>query len=328
MRIAESGRFAHLAGSRAARRYAEHNLVSVHGRVARLRAIARGTQLRATERALHEADEAIRLACAHPATRHADWLLLRDYDGNGRGRSVLFFFLDDGMRPSVVIKMRHVAGRGESLVREAEVLRGLTHVPMLPRVHDYGVHSDHEMLVLSGLPGRPLSLLMQRSLRPRAAHAPHLASAGAWLGLLHSETRNGEAVAVHGDFWPRNILFSGTDVSGVVDWEHGAARGAPWKDLFTLPLLFATAAPAWRTRDVCGSFRAGFLEEGSVAVAVRGYFDAYASVTGVTVPALREPFETYLHDHERKEETGWATRYPWAAMRAAMRAASRSVFSG
>jgi Phosphotransferase enzyme family len=45
--------------------------------------------------------------------------------------------------------------------------------------------------------------------------------------------------AVHGDFWPGNILLTGERVSGVVDWEAGALSGEPVRDLVRFALMYA-----------------------------------------------------------------------------------------
>lgn len=308
MRIVEAGRFLLPHGAHASRRYAERNLLSIHGRAARLRAIVRGARLHATERKEAEADEALRAALQLPAARDADWLMVRDYGGSGRGRSVLFFFRDDSDVPQSVVKVRRLDGEGRSLAHESSVLnaiRPLLPAPLrdtVPEVRDLAVTAHHELLVLSGLPGQPLWLSMQRSLRPRIAHATHLVEAGKWLASLRAA-----APVVHGDFWPRNVLFRGTMLTGVVDWEHGAASGEPWDDLFTLPFLFATAAPAWGRVDKLEAFRRAFLGGDR---AMRAYFEASG------LENLRDRFDEYL---ARKEEHG---------CRELLRQASRSVFSG
>lgn len=44
---------------------------------------------------------------------------------------------------------------------------------------------------------------------------------------------------VHGDFWFGNILVDRGGVSGVVDWESGAAEGAPTRDLVRFAHMYA-----------------------------------------------------------------------------------------
>jgi len=45
--------------------------------------------------------------------------------------------------------------------------------------------------------------------------------------------------AVHGDLWLGNVFLHGRDVSGVVDWEDGAAAGEPVRDLVRFALMYA-----------------------------------------------------------------------------------------
>lgn len=45
--------------------------------------------------------------------------------------------------------------------------------------------------------------------------------------------------AVHGDFWFGNLLVTASGISGVVDWESGALRGSPLRDLARFPLSYA-----------------------------------------------------------------------------------------
>ena len=85
------------------------------------------------------------------------------------------------------------------------------------------------------------------------------------------------ATVVHGDFWFGNILTSGDEVSGVVDWEHGTESGEPTRDVVRFALSYAlyldrhTAAgrrvaghPGLR----CGAWGAGVV----YAVEGRGWF--------------------------------------------------------
>jgi aminoglycoside phosphotransferase (APT) family kinase protein len=45
--------------------------------------------------------------------------------------------------------------------------------------------------------------------------------------------------AVHGDLWCGNLLVAGGAISGVVDWEAGAERGEPLRDLVRFALAYA-----------------------------------------------------------------------------------------
>ncbi|MGH7760787.1 MAG: aminoglycoside phosphotransferase family protein [Candidatus Dormibacteraceae bacterium] len=45
--------------------------------------------------------------------------------------------------------------------------------------------------------------------------------------------------AVHGDFWFGNLLLTGDEISGVVDWEAGDMAGEPLRDLVRFALTYA-----------------------------------------------------------------------------------------
>jgi aminoglycoside phosphotransferase (APT) family kinase protein len=45
--------------------------------------------------------------------------------------------------------------------------------------------------------------------------------------------------AVHGDLWLGNVLLADGRVAGVVDWEDGAVRGEPVRDLVRFALMYA-----------------------------------------------------------------------------------------
>ena len=45
--------------------------------------------------------------------------------------------------------------------------------------------------------------------------------------------------AVHGDFWFGNLLVDGDEISGVTDWECGAACGEPLRDVVRFALTYA-----------------------------------------------------------------------------------------
>lgn len=47
------------------------------------------------------------------------------------------------------------------------------------------------------------------------------------------------SVAVHGDFWPGNLLVGDGGLSGVVDWELARASGHPYRDIFKFPMSYA-----------------------------------------------------------------------------------------
>lgn len=46
------------------------------------------------------------------------------------------------------------------------------------------------------------------------------------------------AVMVHGDFWAGNLLMTGAQVTGVVDWEHASVGGDPLRDRVRFALSY------------------------------------------------------------------------------------------
>jgi aminoglycoside phosphotransferase (APT) family kinase protein len=76
------------------------------------------------------------------------------------------------------------------------------------------------------------------------------------LAAIHARLRR-ETVpqtAVHGDFWFGNVLLADGRVTGVVDWEMGAASGEPARDLARFALMYALylGGPARPSRRVPG----------------------------------------------------------------------------
>jgi hypothetical protein len=61
------------------------------------------------------------------------------------------------------------------------------------------------------------------------------------LAAVHARLRTTTAprTAVHGDFWFGNVMMTGDQVSGVIDWEAGALSGEPVRDLVRFPLTYA-----------------------------------------------------------------------------------------
>ena len=253
MNVIEVGRFVFPRDAVAARRYLEQNLLPIHARSARLKAMLFGPRARGTPAELAEM----------PFARgHDDWLMGRDYQGEPR---LVFLFRSGKLRHVIKVRRR---GSGASLEREAGVLAALR-PPNAPRVEDYAIDKTHELLVLEPLAGRALDISMQRSLRPRRAHRKHLVAAARWLGNFHRTKE-----AMHGDFWPRNILFTGAEVSGVVDWEQGMLGGDPWQDVFKLADEFTR----WRGARA------------ATAPSLNPYLDAYAKAAGLDKAVVRKKF--------------------------------------
>lgn len=69
--------------------------------------------------------------------------------------------------------------------------------------------------------------------------------------------------AVHGDFWFGNVLVTGDEVSGVIDWESGALVGCPLRDLARFALSYCLyldrhTRPGHRVLGHPGLRRSGF----------------------------------------------------------------------
>jgi aminoglycoside phosphotransferase (APT) family kinase protein len=78
-------------------------------------------------------------------------------------------------------------------------------------------------------------------LRVRFAGDPGLAGDVERLDAVCARLRSSAtpATAVHGDLWAGNVLLAGGAVTGVVDWEEGAAAGEPVRDLVRFALSYA-----------------------------------------------------------------------------------------
>jgi hypothetical protein len=354
VRVIESGRIV-AAEEAHARRYAARSLRSIRGRGVRLRAAAGLAGLGGTvrnvpgdspllsyvDRDLLEMIGGMLRQEGRDLSAYSGWVLLRHYPEDSRRRHVLFLFESDAAEPSLVVKTGRCAAEGGSLGREHDLLAALRQrlaAPMratLPEPLSLESAGEHEALLLTHLSGRPLAISMQRSIRPHAAHESHLAAAGKWLAELQQQTASGthpeDRSAVHGDFWPRNVLFTrAADLSGVIDWEGGTLSGSRRHDLFSLPLLFALEG-FWRDGDPLRRFRRGFLEPSPVARAVRRYLDAFRGRASVDLETLREWFLRFLEESEVKvdgEGSGWRRSLPWGAMRRTFHEAKGSVFSG
>ena len=266
MKAIETGRFVIPRDSTVARRFLQDNLLPIHPRGARMRAILLGARVRGTE---------IDVEDLPFVPKTGEWILVRDYDGEPR----LVFRFESGVLRSVM-KIRR-RGDPSMLEREKGVLAAIR-PPNAPRVEDYSLDKTHETLTLTPVPGRALDISMQRSLRPRGSHRRHLLAAARWLGNFHRIKD-----AVHGDFWPRNVLFTGDEVTGVVDWEHGGLGGDRWRDVFLLPHEFVTRAPSGLIRP---SPRASAY--------INAFLREYAKASGIELSIVRRKFE-------EQKESGW-----------------------
>lgn len=334
----ESGRFIASAPNGAAAAFANENLLTLHGGASRLAASIRSPAFKWEGSPLsREVSDAIDAATELLERRGElrEWLFVRDYDRSARGRSLLFLF--QAGHPLAVAKLRKPAP-GASLSHEAEVLAAFHSVATdelsstVPRAMRYvDLATEGVILLMSLVPGRPMWISMQRSLRPVASHAASLVAAGEWLGAMQRATRiDGGACLVHGDFWPRNLLLERRGLSGVVDWEHGQIAGMPWLDAFDLALVFATDLPRWRRVDPMTAFRSGFLHETTLSHEIAAYLRAWSDMSEPGTHDVRKQFDEYLDASEAALAggSGWKAMYPWSEVREELRRARRSVFSG
>jgi hypothetical protein len=78
-------------------------------------------------------------------------------------------------------------------------------------------------------------------LATRFAGDPRLGGSLDMLGHVYQRlgTASTPRTAVHGDFWFGNLLVAGGEISGVIDWESGSARGEPIRDLVRFAITYA-----------------------------------------------------------------------------------------
>lgn len=350
MRAIESGRLVLPRDARGARRFAEESLLTVHGKANRLLAAMRPPRIRgrALESPLPVAklatdglaiDGAVESTLERWLAKAEEWVFVRDYPASFRAKRLVFLFAPGGAAPFALVKLRGCGGTEPSLERERLAIESIRErlpaslVSTLPSVLDSLESGGSEILVLSILPGRPLGISMQRSLRPHVSFAAHLAAAGEWLGHFHRTTAEGtfsgrvdDRASIHGDLWPRNVLTDPSGATtGVVDWESGEESGPFWRDVFTLPMLFGAEGEG---DPVLGAERT-IAATGALGAAIRGWFDAYCRTSGVPRRSLRMLFEAFANDSMAigGKEGGWRAKLDWKAL-LSRASGSASVFSG
>ncbi|MDX1622830.1 MAG: phosphotransferase [Gemmatimonadota bacterium] len=261
------------------------------------------------------------------------WIVVRDHPCRPRGRTLLFPFAPGDPEPMAAVRVR-ARGAGQSLEAEAAALedaRGRLPADLAATVPEVLYAADLDgagVLVESRLAGRSAYVAMRSGFAPARLAAGHLKAAARWLGSFHAATRRDDGgVAVHGDFWPRNLLLDDAGAAvGVVDWEAYRPAG-PWdRDLFDFPVGYALAWP-WADegrREPLIALSRAFLADGPVAQAIRGYLRLYSAITGTEPDRLRKAFPDYVDRRAkvRREEV------PWNEFRRRLDRTDRSVFSG
>jgi hypothetical protein len=78
-------------------------------------------------------------------------------------------------------------------------------------------------------------------LRKRFGAEPGMRRSLAALAVVHARLRTTTTplTGVHGDFWFGNVLMVEEKVTGVIDWEAGAANGEPVRDLVRFALTYS-----------------------------------------------------------------------------------------
>lgn len=234
-----------------------------------------------------------------------DPIYLVDYDTSDRGRTMAFMH-------GLVVKTQR-AGGTPSLRTEAEAIEQMrAFLPpdlkkTLPRVALYHSSAVGELLAMTLLPGRSAYIDMQGSLVPWRYVDAHLETAAKWLAAFHLATRTSDTSlvdgvevphsAMHGDFWPRNVLLSDDGQVGVVDWEHFVPSASPLNDLLHYAKTYGINYP-WkrydRYEDDEKALHRTFRENNRVSRAVRRYFQKYCAITGLPMKTVEAALKAAL----------------------------------
>ncbi len=118
----------------------------------------------------------------------------------------------------------HKAGEGPLGLRFASLLADIHAVDWARLALDTGAPATSQERC-----ARQLHILETMLNRYRSGPEPVLADALGWL-KAHAATVPEETVLVHGDYRTGNLLFSGEEVTGVLDWEF-AQLGDPMRDV-------------------------------------------------------------------------------------------------
>lgn len=247
------------------------------------------------------------------AVPHVAAIYVRDYDDSARGRVLGFFFGEGDPAPRVAAKAQFARRDAASLRLETQTLEQMRAFlppalqPTLPRVLRFHESPRGELLVTSMLPGRSAYVEMQSSLAPSRRVDAHFDAAARWLAAFHDATRttatsfvNSVAVphsAVHGDFWPRNVLHDAGGAIGVVDWEHFIPAASPFIDLFHYALAYGMSYFRGATEEA--AFRKTFRANNRVSRAVQRYLREYATRAGLPHKVLLPAFRMFLASEGR-----------------------------
>jgi len=288
-----------------ARKWFRHALYVPHGIRARMRRLKRVAKPDGADHLLELLEEA--------AFPHDVAIYVRDYDGSDRGRVLAFFFREGDAAPFAVAKAQFARRDALSLRIETQTLEQMRAFlppalqPTLPRVLRFHESARGELLVTSMLPGRSAYVAMRSSFAPSRLVDAHFDAAARWLAEFHDATRTtatsivaSVAVphsAVHGDFWPRNVLHDPSGAIGVVDWEHFLPAASPFIDLFHYPLAYGAAY--FRRASKEEAFRKTFHANNRVSRAVQRYLREYAKRAGLPENVLDPAFRIFVQTQGR-----------------------------
>lgn len=240
-------------------------------------------------------------------------IYVRDYESSDRGRVVAFFFREGDATPGIAVKAQFARRDALSLRLETQTLEQMRAFlppalqPTLPRVLRFHESPRGELLLTSMLSGRSAYVDIQSSLAPSRFVDAHFDAAARWLAAFHDATRttatsvvHGVAVphsAVHGDFWPRNVLHDPGGAIGVVDWEHFIPAASPFIDLFHYPMAYGRAY--FRRDSEAEAFRKTFHANNRVSRAVQRYLREYATRAGLPPKVLLPAFRMFVETQGR-----------------------------
>jgi hypothetical protein len=301
-----------------ARRWFNHALYAPQGIVGRVRHALHRPRLRRVAQPEGVAHLLALLDEVPDAVPRGAAIYVRDYYASDRGRVVAFFFREGDAAPSAVAKAQFARRDALSLRIETQTLEQMrAFLPTalqttLPRVLRFYESPRGELLVTSMLPGRSAYVEMRSALAPSRHVDAHFDTAARWLAGFHDATRTtatslvaGVAVphsAVHGDFWPRNVLHDvlrdeAAGAIGVVDWEHFIPAASPFIDLFHYPLAYGVAY--FRRASAEDAFRKTFHASNRVSRAVQRYLHEYATRVGLPSKVLDPAFRMFVQTQGR-----------------------------
>lgn len=295
------------------------------------------------------------------------WLAVADYAGTGRRRTLLFLFAAGDDRPAAMAKLRPTDAAGEPLSTEREAIgRVRAELPAglaatVPAILGWRRAAGREGLLLEVLPGRSMWAELHASSFPARLASPHLAAAADWLVGFHAATRRGEVfrlppwealaagerdpapwyrrleeslerrplplAAGHGDFWPRNVLSCGAEVTAVVDWEAATPAAPPFEDLFAFAWSYAVDGPWRRGRPLPPeeAFRHGFLAENPLSRAVAAYVARHGAAFAVDGKTMADLFRLWLRTRPAGAPRGGD---PWNTCERMLGESGSCAFSG